>query len=331
MKLFRKLLAICTVITSFGVATLSVSAVDNGTVSYDLNNKTYIEKVDSLGDKMKMEEDFIEYLNSTRIPVGFSENGVDVTYYSPIVAKHIYGSIDSSASEIDLNKIAFTVEDENDEGGRTFTTTVWLWESSYRNNDELVEKYTVDEMNEFLKQQGFKAHLETEVNKRNGKIYYKMKYEDKSDENVVGAFLALNKEFGAVLEGYGLASSPEYFYDESTENTEVEESSEDTTNVTDETLNEENTVTDAAVEEKTDYSLESATATENVTATLRGDADLNNEVSLSDVIAVSKYTINSKTYPLANNTAIANADMNGDDVVDSLDTSALIEYNLGNR
>ena len=63
--------------------------------------------------------------------------------------------------------------------------------------------------------------------------------------------------------------------------------------------------------------------------TLRGDADVNGEVSLSDVIAVAKYNVSSASYPLENDTAYANADMNDDRIIDARDTSALIEVNLG--
>ena len=64
---------------------------------------------------------------------------------------------------------------------------------------------------------------------------------------------------------------------------------------------------------------------------LKGDADLNGEIGIADVIKVSKHNINSTAYPLANETAEANADMNNDNVVDGLDTSALVEYNLGKK
>ncbi len=69
---------------------------------------------------------------------------------------------------------------------------------------------------------------------------------------------------------------------------------------------------------------------EQMTA-LKGDADLNGEIGIADVIKVSKHNINSTAYPLANETAEANADMNNDNVVDGLDTSALVEYNLGKK
>ena len=65
--------------------------------------------------------------------------------------------------------------------------------------------------------------------------------------------------------------------------------------------------------------------------TLKGDADLNGVVDLADLTTVAKYNLNNESYPLANDTAYANADMNGDGVVDGLDTSALIENQLGKK
>ena len=68
---------------------------------------------------------------------------------------------------------------------------------------------------------------------------------------------------------------------------------------------------------------------EDETSSLKGDADLNGDVDLADLTTVAKYNLNNEAYPLANDTAYANADMNGDGVVDGLDTSALIENQLG--
>ena len=61
----------------------------------------------------------------------------------------------------------------------------------------------------------------------------------------------------------------------------------------------------------------------------KGDADLNGTVDLSDLVTVSKYNLSNEAYPLINEIAFVNADMNDDDVVDGLDTSALIENQLG--
>ena len=61
---------------------------------------------------------------------------------------------------------------------------------------------------------------------------------------------------------------------------------------------------------------------------LRGDADEDGQVGLSDIIAVAKFTSNSSAYPLKSDTAKANADMNGDTMIDSRDLSMLIESQL---
>ena len=66
-------------------------------------------------------------------------------------------------------------------------------------------------------------------------------------------------------------------------------------------------------------------------ATLKGDADVNGEVSLTDVVAVSKYNLSDTAYPLANETAYVNADINEDKDIDGLDASALIENQLGKK
>ena len=65
--------------------------------------------------------------------------------------------------------------------------------------------------------------------------------------------------------------------------------------------------------------------------TLKGDADLDGIVSLSDVIAVSKYSLSHNLYPLKNDVAYVNADMNQDGDINAVDTSALIEINLGKK
>ena len=68
---------------------------------------------------------------------------------------------------------------------------------------------------------------------------------------------------------------------------------------------------------------------EKAVSTLKGDADLNGLVDLADLTTVAKYNLSNESYPLANDTAYANADMNDDGEVNGLDTSALIENQLG--
>lgn len=62
---------------------------------------------------------------------------------------------------------------------------------------------------------------------------------------------------------------------------------------------------------------------------LQGDANLDGRVDLADLTVVAKYNLSNEAYPLANEIAYANADMNDDGKVDGLDTSALIENQLG--
>ena len=66
-------------------------------------------------------------------------------------------------------------------------------------------------------------------------------------------------------------------------------------------------------------------------AILIGDADLNGSVELSDVTAIAKFELNNEAYPLKNETAYANADMNDDKDINQLDVSILIETQLGRK
>jgi hypothetical protein len=91
------------------------------------------------------------------------------------------------------------------------------------------------------------------------------------------------------------------------------------------TAPETDTVNEAAVKEDTEVKV----LAEKPASTMKGDADLNGEVSLTDVVVVSKNNLSDEAYPLANDTAYENADMNNDNKVNGLDTSALIENQLG--
>ena len=64
-------------------------------------------------------------------------------------------------------------------------------------------------------------------------------------------------------------------------------------------------------------------------STIKGDANLDSIVDIADLTTVAKYDLNNKLYPLVNDAAFSNADMNGDGEVNGLDTSALIENQLG--
>ena len=78
------------------------------------------------------------------------------------------------------------------------------------------------------------------------------------------------------------------------------------------------------------YLYEQATkSTGDINTLIKGDADLSGMVDLADLTAVAKYNLNNELYPLENETAFANADMNDDGEVNGVDTSALIENQLG--
>lgn len=64
------------------------------------------------------------------------------------------------------------------------------------------------------------------------------------------------------------------------------------------------------------------------TASLVGDVDLNKAVESADLIVLSKYLVNSNTYPITDSTAVANADVNKDKAVNALDSAKLVEFLL---
>ena len=226
-KTTKTIMAFLTAMTMTAGATLSVSAVttsedsdsivvvdngvDNAIVHYDLNNEAYIEKVNNYAGTIAMEKEFVEYLNFVRPKeIAFSDDGENFTYSPVPVAKHVYKATENFISS---DSVSVVVESANSKNERTFQFCEFYFENHmFRNNDELVSKYTVDEMNEYLRTEGFKAHM-TEVTEDNGKKYYTTQYDDRSEENVFGTFLALYKKYGAVVSAFGLVTEEEYYKD----------------------------------------------------------------------------------------------------------------------
>jgi len=60
-----------------------------------------------------------------------------------------------------------------------------------------------------------------------------------------------------------------------------------------------------------------------------GDIDLDNDTGLADIVILSKYNSNAEIYPISDETARANADVNNDGEINSLDINILIEQLLG--
>ena len=80
---------------------------------------------------------------------------------------------------------------------------------------------------------------------------------------------------------------------------------------------------------------EEQTATEPTTAvtfgtpTIAGDIDMNGSASMADIAKLAKYVSNAELFPITDPTALANADITQDGVIDQLDTNMLIEIALG--
>ena len=185
----KKLIAILSTITMITSLSLNVAALPNGTpngtLRYDINNKAYAEYVDTLGDYIYREQEFLDFFNSDR----------DLTLRPKDI--HIYKG--------------FIVEFGNDEY-RNFTTRDIEFEGGYLNNQELIDNYSVDEINEFLSSENLKSHITEEIIR--DKKYYVMHNDDKSDENRIDTFFAMYQRFGAIPHMYDLVSSQTYFNEE---------------------------------------------------------------------------------------------------------------------
>ena len=89
--------------------------------------------------------------------------------------------------------------------------------------------------------------------------------------------------------------------------------------------------TEPSTEPSTQVTTEPGTEpyTEEVKASKYGDVDMNGTVELADVTKLSKYLMNRELFSLSSPTALKNADVNHDNIVDSLDLSKIMEYNIG--
>ena len=108
-----------------------------------------------------------------------------------------------------------------------------------------------------------------------------------------------------------------------TDTTTVEATTSEVTTVTAETTTEITTATGEISTETT------ASTSEEVKAAKYGDVDLNGMVELADVTKLSKYLLNSAAFPLDSDTALKNADVTHDGIVNALDLSKLLEFNIG--
>lgn len=159
--------------------------------SYDINNENYRRKVDSLGKRIAYEEEFVAYLNTQLMKLpAFKENIEDCAI------THVYNNDNPADGEIAVGYIVESIVPGTNKKARKFEQMVYYL-NVFRNYDEVFTRYTADEINAFLEEENLKAKIVTTDESQNVLHYY-----DTSEENVVATFLALNKKFGAKLEGY---------------------------------------------------------------------------------------------------------------------------------
>lgn len=208
LNIIAALTAVSISMSTAGIAAIAATPTDENVSNsntlengYDINNEGYRKKVDSLGEKIAHEEEFVAYLNSR-----FNE-----TEDSAIV--HVYNVPENETSDgINNLYIIESIVPGTNKKARKFEQMIYYWGKSdfdtlsygFLNYDEVFLKYSVDEMNAFLEEENLKAKI---VENSNG--YNVVYYSDTSEENVVSTFLALNKKFGADV--LGLSPNMEYF------------------------------------------------------------------------------------------------------------------------
>lgn len=174
---------------------------------YDINNPDYQKRVDSLGKKIAYEAEFAAYLSDFE--------GRTVT--------HIYNANDNT-KVVGINNRTYIVESivPGNETARRFDQVDFYWGGSELDADaygfyNYVEifgkgKYTVGEINDYLKDSGFKAHIVNCQNDESPK--YVVYYDDTDEENVVATFLSLHQKYGAKLLAFAPVSENKEIYND---------------------------------------------------------------------------------------------------------------------
>ncbi len=302
-KIFSKIIAGISAVSI--LSTLSVSSFTTFALrypEYDLDNEAYIEFLDTHTTKiLEGEEEFIKYSNISRRVNSF----LGWTYTVGEV-KHIYYSNITPEEHIkECCLESCIIEFEYFDGTRTFVQgDIYTYGLDYHVadnlSDEELEAFN-SKISDFLLENNYKAHLETSDQTvyndpatviRDKDIVYD---KDATVEDVFNILAALYKEFDDFrVNMYFLASSLPKFTDD-----------------------EEHTTT------------EPTTAVTFGTPTIAGDVDMNGESGMADITKLAKYTSNAELFPITDPTALANADVTQDGVIDSLDTNMLIEIALG--
>lgn len=178
------------------------NTLENG---YDINNENYRKKVDSLGEKIAHEEEFVAYLNSKYAKLPNIEDIEDCA------VTHVYYSDDDQPDDIRQRTYIFeSIVPGTDKKARKFEQMSILWSPTTESN-QIITK-SANEICAFIEEENLKAKIVTDDE---GNL--QLQYNDyTNEEEVVTAFLALNKKFGIELAMY--CSDMEHydvFYDDS--------------------------------------------------------------------------------------------------------------------
>ncbi|MBQ3566941.1 MAG: leucine-rich repeat protein, partial [Oscillospiraceae bacterium] len=182
--------------------------------TYDINDETYRTYVDSLGEKIAYEEEFVAYLNEAYTDIE------DIRY------THVYNAIGNENVK-GVNSRLYIVESivpGTNEKARQFEKINFYWGTSnedeysygFLNYDEVFGgNYSINEINAHLEKENLKAHMVSvaAIGNSDKKVVH---YDDISEENVVATFLELNEQFGAEIYGYSTEmENVDIFYDAS--------------------------------------------------------------------------------------------------------------------
>ena len=322
-------------------------------LTYEINDPDYKAEIDALYDYVPCEELVLKCLNIYMDNDALhKEPREEKWYYKHVYAdtpdfeiEHRSPSEMSTVNAYTAQSLRITAEQgkaadiEEKEGKvRKFNTIDIYWSILVAENEGL----DTDEINAYMKEQGLISHV-VYVNPNQFALHFDDN--DFTTEDVLKAIAVLNEKYGiipgAVAYEYGnydLYYDSEYkgnlndkiftAYNTSEEWQPATESKEDTAAVATEKITEPAIVAENTSSTDVQTAETQAAIADKVVATLKGDADLNGEVSLSDIVVVSKNTLSDEAYPLKNEIAFANADMNDDTKVNAVDTSALIEDQL---
>ena len=210
LNIIAALTAVSISMSTAGVAAIAVTPTDDNVSDsntlengYDINNENYCKKVDSLGEKIAHEEEFVAYLNEfMKVQTGDNEDSA---------VTHVYEYNDDQPDDIRQRTYIFeSIVPGTNKKARKFEQMSILWSPTTESN-QIITK-SANEISAFIEKENLKAKIVTDDE---GNL--QLQYDDyTNEEEVVTAFLALNKKFGIELAMYG--SDMEHydvFYDDS--------------------------------------------------------------------------------------------------------------------